>query len=282
MRQIKPLCAKKCAPVCQICEELDFLFWCPLDPSKPMALSRVGDLHKLFEQIVFNKDQFEQFTPNIISMPNNSSHPTSIQRPWLIEFETFLVTDEECDHIIQLGDTLGYTPSSDEGAKQPDGSFESVQTSWRKSSSAWCMGECVEDEVIKRLEDCVERITGIPRENSEHLQLLKYQTDEFYKNHHDCSPYHVERQMGPRILTIFFYLNTPRAGGGTEFPELNVTIVPKKGKAVLWPNVLNDDPLQMDRRTAHQALPVDGGEKYGANLWIHQRDWREVRARGCL
>jgi prolyl 4-hydroxylase len=271
---------KLCAPVCQICEELDFLFWCPLDHSKPTALSQVGDLDLLFERIAF-EDQFERFGPRIISMPNNSTHPTALQGPWLIEFEKFL-TEEECDHMIQLGANLVFKPSSDEGAERPDGTPESVRTSYRKSSSTWCGGECLDDEVTKRLEDRVELVTGIPRENSEHLQLLKYQTDEFYKYHHDCTPYHVERQMGPRILTMFFYLNSLEAGGGTNFPDLNITIVPKKGKAVLWPNVLNEDPLRMDRRTAHQALPVERGEKYGANLWIHQRDWREVAARNCL
>jgi prolyl 4-hydroxylase len=276
----KAFMRQNCAPTCQICEELDFFFWCPLDPTKPMAVPEPGDLDKLFERIVQGKD-FKQFSPHIISMPNNASHPNARQGPWIIELETFL-SDSECDHLVNLGAIVGYKQSTDTGAKRADGTVESITSTWRTSATAWCSGTCLEDELIQQLERRVEFVTGISPANSEHLQFLKYQTGEFYKYHHDCTPYHVERQMGPRILTMFFYLNTPEDGGGTDFPDLNITIVPKKGKAVLWPNVLNDKPLEMDRRTAHQALPVDGGEKYGANLWIHQRDWREVAARGCI
>ena len=268
-----------CAPTCQICEQLDFEFWCPLDTTKPLAVG-VGELDKLFERIV-EGEEFKQFSPNIISMPNNSSHPTAQQGPWMIELETFL-TEDECDHMIELGTQLVFQPSYDTGAKRADGTFESITSAWRTSATAWCAGSCLEDPVTDRIATRVQQVTGIPSENSEHLQLLKYQTGEFYKYHHDCTPHHVERQMGPRVLTMFLYLNTPTAGGGTDFPDLDITVMPKKGKAILWPNVLNDDPLSMDRRTAHQALPVESGEKYGANLWIHQRDWREVAARNCI
>ena len=91
-----------------------------------------------------------------------------------------------------------------------------------------------------------------------------------------------ERQMGPRVLTMFLYLSDVEQGGGTNFPDLGITVSPKRGRAALWPNVLNEDPLSMDARTAHQALPVEKGVKYGANYWIHQRDWREVHARRCI
>ena len=93
--------------------------------------------------------------------------------------------------------------------------------------------------------------------------------------------HHTERQMGVRTLTVFLYLNDVEAGGGTEFPGLNLTVMPKKGKAVIWPSVLDSDPNVKDGRTEHGALPVEAGIKYGANAWLHQRDFKDTFARGC-
>jgi prolyl 4-hydroxylase len=35
------------------------------------------------------------------------------------------------------------------------------------------------------------------------------------------------------------YLSDVSSGGGTRFPQLNVTIEPRKGRALLFPNVMN-------------------------------------------
>ena len=81
------------------------------------------------------------------------------------------------------------------------------------------------------------------------------------------------------------YLNdVPEGGGGgTRFTDLStpITFMPEKGKAVLWPSVLADQPDTMDPRTHHEALPVYAGEKFGANFWIHQYDFRTQHASGC-
>lgn len=41
------------------------------------------------------------------------------------------------------------------------------------------------------------------------------------------------------------------------------TVAPKRGRVVVWPNVLNDSPMEIDDRTVHEALPVEKGVKYG-------------------
>jgi prolyl 4-hydroxylase len=74
-------------------------------------------------------------------------------------------------------------------------------------------------------------------------------------------------------LTVFLYLNGEGLKGGeTDFPRLGLSVVPKKGRAVLWPSVFDHDPNHNDQRSDHQALPVLEGVKYGANAWIHLRD----------
>ena len=84
-----------------------------------------------------------------------------------------------------------------------------------------------------------------------------------------------------RLLTVFLYLNEVEEGGGTEFPEYNITVYPKKGRALIWPSVLDENPDEEDPRTVHQALPVLAGQKFGANAWIHQRNFKTPYLSGC-
>jgi len=69
--------------------------------------------------------------------------------------------------------------------------------------------------------------------------------------------------------------------GGTNFPELNLTVMPKQGRILLWPSVLDQDLNALDPWTYHQALPVEKGIKYGANGWIHLRDFKTPNSIGC-
>ena len=67
----------------------------------------------------------------------------------------------------------------------------------------------------------------------------------------------------------FAYLNNVPKGGATRFPKLpggTVTVKPQRGKALLWPSVLADQPHEQDQRTDHEALPVLRGEKFGERL----------------
>lgn len=91
----------------------------------------------------------------------------------------------------------------------------------------------------------------------------------------------MERQCGPRILTFFLYLSDVESGGGTNFPQLDLTIEPKRGRALLWPSVLNADPMKKDPRMMHQAMEVLEGTKYAANGWIHMYDYVTPQKNSC-
>ena len=63
---------------------------------------------------------------------------------------------------------------------------------------------------------------------------------------------------------------------------VNVYIVkPKKGKALLWPSTLSENPEQQDIRTMHEARPVVKGIKFAANSWIHLYNFMEPNLWGC-
>lgn len=94
-------------------------------------------------------------------------------------------------------------------------------------------------------------------------------------------PHQRDRQCGPRILTFFLYLSDVEKGGGTNFPQLDITVEPKRGRALLWPSVLDSDPMAKDGRMMHQALEVIEGTKFAANGWIHMFDYLAPQEAGC-
>jgi prolyl 4-hydroxylase len=99
--------------------------------------------------------------------------------------------------------------------------------------------------------------------------VLHYDVGQYYKTHHDYGAEDNGLACGPRILTFFLYLSDVEKGGETNFPNLNIAVKPKRGRALLWPSVLDSDVTAIDIRTRHEAKPVIQGVKYAANAWIH-------------
>merc|ERR1712048_803221 len=113
-------------------------------------------------------------------------------------------------------------------------------------------------------------LTGIPASNFEHVQFLSYKQGEFFGTHLDADKPSRTDAAGLRILTLFLYLNSVSSGGETAFPHLGLRVTPRRGAALLWGNVQDLDPGQVDPRTLHEAVPVRQGTKLAANVWVHQ------------
>jgi prolyl 4-hydroxylase len=265
-----------CAPACQTCDKLDFENRCPFDPDAPQAWEKPGDLNRMFERITTDP-YWETYGPiSVISSPATTGGP------WVLTLDNFL-SDEECERLIETGYEEGYEISADVGKVSFDGTHESVRSEGRTSENAWCDDECSDDPITGPVQERIEKLSGIHYNNSEWLQLLKYEPGQFYMEHHDYIPHEAEgRPQGPRIMTVFLYLNDVEAGGGTRFGRMGVTVMPKKGRALIWPSVLDEDPSEMDEQTLHEALPVEAGVKYGANAWIHQRDFKTPFEENCV
>lgn len=245
-----------------------------------------GDLDTFFVNIT-TLPEFQKFEPKVISRPgfvNGDTQETADYQlgPWVATLDNF-VTPEEAEHLIKLGHDEGFERSSDVGKMKFDGTFESNVNDGRTSKNAWCQYACYNDTIAQQVISKITAITNLPEEHSEFLQLLKYDVGQYYRTHHDYIDVQLERQPGVRILTIFLYLNDVEEGGGTNFPQLNppITVVPKLGRALIWPSVLNEDPNAKDDRTHHQALAVEKGLKYGANAWIHMRDFKTPNRNNC-
>jgi prolyl 4-hydroxylase len=199
-----------CAPACQSCHMIDMAARCPEIPDQIPAL-KPGDLNKMFEKIVrdapgnrtlteverqeLQEKMIPEYTVNVLSRPSSSP---SIEvdaildkslPPWVITIDDFL-TPEECKTIIDLGQEAGFERSRDVGKKKYDGTYDGMESAGRTSENAWCSSAkgCRENEVIQRVMDRMGSIMGIPADNSEDLQILRYEKSQFYNPHHDYIP----------------------------------------------------------------------------------------------
>ena len=155
-------------------------------------------------------------------------------------------------------------------------------TKVRTSETSWCnVPYCEGDATVQRIKQRVSNVTGVPIANSEHIQVLRYEAGQFYKAHHDQNA-HPRSPWGPRVFTFFMYLSDVDEGGETTFVRLpNMSVAPKKGRAILWPSVLSTDPFETDERTYHEAMPVVRGLKFAANFWVHMWDFQTYHSVGC-
>ena len=151
----------------------------------------------------------------------------------------------------------------------------------RTSTQYWCddSSDCTRHPVVLAVTERLMNITRMPVDNAEYFQILRYEPGQFYKVHHDQQSAHWTPQ-GVRVYTFFVYLSDVEAGGGTKFNDLDLIVTPKLGRAVLWPSVIASDLLTGERNTHHEALPVEKGIKFSANLWIHLYDFKSPSRAG--
>ena len=216
---------KHCAPVCESCHQLTVETRCPIDPNAPIAWTP-GALDEMFTNITTLTEN-QKYAPKVLSRPTvlEGDDEATIDYklgPWVVLLDNF-VSDEECTRLIELGSNAGYKRSADVGKRKPDGTFEHDVNDGRTSLNAWCQDDCYADPISKDVIYRIGNVTGIPDENQEYLQLLQYEVGQYYRTHHDYIDHQVNRQEGVRLLTVFLYLNDVEAGGGTNFPLLDIT-----------------------------------------------------------
>lgn len=187
-------------------------------------------------------------------------------RPRVIVFDNVLTTPE-CDELMRLSKVkLSRSTIVD----PLTGREEIIQD----RSSSGTFFNLNENAFIASLDQRISRLMNLPIENGEGLQILNYQVGGEYKPHFDFFPpqdagsAHHLSMGGQRVSTLVIYLNEPVRGGETSFPEVGLSVVPKKGSAVYFE--YTNQQGQVDRLSLHAGEPVRSGEKWIATKWMRQ------------
>ncbi len=184
-----------------------------------------------------------------------------------------LITPEECEILIEA--SRGKLKRS-EVVNRDTGAFEvnDVRTS---AGTHFTRGE---NETVSKVEARIAKITGIPVENGEPLQVLYYQEGGEYLPHQDFfepsdpgSAVHMEAG-GQRVATLVMYLNTVPGGGETDFPKIGLSVKARQGCGIYFEYTNKQN--QLDTRCLHAGVPVVEGEKWIVTKWLRQRPY--VRA----
>jgi prolyl 4-hydroxylase len=189
--------------------------------------------------------------------------------PALLVFDGFL-SDDECDQMISL-DKPRLQPST---ITDPVSGKTVVSENRSSDGMFFRLGE---NTLVERIERRIADLIEMPLENGEGLQVLNYREGAESAPHFDfLTPGNAENnasiaRSGQRVSTLVMYLNDVADGGGTFFPEANLTIVPKKGSALYFEYC--NDMHQLDGKSLHAGGRVLQGEKWAATKWMRQKKY---------
>jgi hypothetical protein len=91
---------------------------------------------------------------------------------------------------------------------------EMIHVSTRTSKTAWCNTACMNDPLTLSVLNKIESITSIPQSHGEHLQLLRYQTGQFYQYVSVCVCVFLCNLLDARIGRNSLCYNLISLGGG--------------------------------------------------------------------
>ena len=132
--------------------------------------------------------------------------------------------------------------------------------------------------LVEALDARIAALMGLPVSHGEPLQVLRYGEGGEYQPHFDYFPPDqpgaeaVLAIGGQRVSTLVVYLAAPEEGGTTDFPEIDLQVVPKQGRAVYFEYA--NSAGQVDRLSLHAGEPVVRGEKWMATRWMRERPYR--------
>jgi prolyl 4-hydroxylase len=208
-----------------------------------------------------NRIEFNRHTISVV---------TRIDSPHIAVLDHVL-TDAECDALIDLSRpklSRSTIVDSDTGAHEIIEARSSEGTFFLRG----------ENSLVAGIEERLSRLTGMPIENGEGLQILHYGIAGEYKPHFDFfapelagSAAHMQKG-GQRVSTLIMYLNDVDAGGETIFPDIGLAVSARKGSGVYF--TYCDTQGNLDRRSLHGGAPVKSGEKWIATHWLRQGPYR--------
>ena len=224
-----------------------------------------GDPDAMYKRIL---KEFSQYSPKVLS-----------RDPWAIQLDNFIAPHEANRMITEtrLEIQKGDAEAAWESANNQGGVCHSTQ--------AWCdEDECLQKPEIQSVVHKIEDLVGLSWKYAEPLHFIEYTPGQKYGRHHDNIPEEMESMQGPRLFTLLFYLNDIEQGLGGEtcFSDLDFCVQPKLGRAVIWANVLNDQPWAVENRTWHEASEISYGYKNAATAWFHLRDYHHAKELDCF
>lgn len=181
-------------------------------------------------------------------------------------FKSNLIDIKSCQWIINSALLKGFQESKIGNSN--------VNQDIRKSKTCWLSPN--ELPFLSHFYTYIKTLLPIQNVFLEDLQVVYYNTNDYYKEHYDQCETHLDfckkdfiRFKGPRFMTIILYLNENYEEGQTFFPRINKIYRGNTGDALFF-NHLDSTHSFIHPYSLHQGLPVKKGVKWIANIFIRK------------
>ena len=141
-----------CSPACYSCHRRAF----DNETFTPDAWPRPGDVDRMFFRLI-SAPELQKYNPMVHFKPQNvvitastaGDTDTVMPRdvPWVVTLDNFLDKDE-CETLIQLGNTKGFKPSMLASSQETDRQAGQV-SNHRTSTNAFCDFDCLAHPVVQ-------------------------------------------------------------------------------------------------------------------------------------
>ena len=190
-----------------------------------------------------------------------------LERPCVVVLESVLSSDE-CDRLIALA-----RPRMQPSTVVDTVTGENKMVAHRDSEGMFFRLQ--ETAFIGQIDQRVSALMNRPVDHGEGLQVLRYGAQAKTSAHFDfLQPTNAANResiarSGQRVSTLVIYLNNVAQGGETVFPELGLSVAPRKGNAVYFEYA--NSRQQLDFHSVHAGAAVLAGEKWAATKWMRER-----------
>ncbi len=279
-----------CPLACEMCHEITSFHQCagkrsPLD--QPSFDVGSGGINSFFER------KGLPYEPKFVSHPN-AEDESSADDPYLVVFTNFLSSDE--------ADALKSLPSSNHSnASNRTSRWNLRADANRIIASCSIDNACSRNDTYMKIMDRISSLLDVHVSYVEPMEVIQFDQSKQQHNtiarlEHNFEVNSLWKPAGPRVLSLFIFLSNVNnddedegGSGGLGFPYLDwLSIKPKKGMAVLWPNVRSDDLWQLDPLTKFEFFPVqdnrgdDINVHFGAMSHIRLYNYTDAYVRGCV
>lgn len=220
-----------------------------------------------FHQFVTPEPLLESGSPFVHAGDRDVEVVATSLVPRIVVFDG-LMSGEECQELIETA-----TPLMTRSGVIEAGTGSTVVDEVRTSTGAFLPFGGT--ELMRKIESRISCLLNWPAENCEDCQILNYQVGAEYKAHQDYfdptdpgTPKSLGL-AGQRVATLLMYLNTPKRGGSTFFPDAGIEVRAKLGRAVLF----TYDQPSAAKKALHTGAPVLEGEKWVATKWFRQKSF---------
>ncbi len=142
-------------------------------------------------------------------------------------------------------------------------------------TSSTCDLSLLDEALINEIDERIAKTLGVRAAYSEGIQAQRYDVGQEFKAHTDyfergtAEFWEYAAQQGNRTWTFMVNLNDGMEGGATDFPAIDESFPPRKGRAVIWNNLYPNGATNPD--SLHSGSPVTQGHKIVITKWFRER-----------